>query len=59
MRVMERSPWWTWLALTAGMCGGGVIAVGLDDTIAFSYVIGGILSAVPLFAWGQRLRSDS
>lgn len=59
VRVTDRSPSWTWAAMTVGMCVGGVIAEGLDDTLAFSYVIGGLLSAVPLLVWGQRLRTSS
>jgi len=59
VRVADRTPSLTWVALTAGVCVGGVIAEGLDDAIAFSYVLGGIVAAVPLFAWGQRLRRDS
>ena len=59
VRVADQAPSWTWAALTAGICLGGIIAEGLDDAIAFSYVIGGILSAVPLFICGQWLRRRS
>ena len=59
VRVSDRTPSWTWVALTAGVCVGGAIAEGLDDAIAFSYVLGGIVAAVPLLIWGQRLRSDA
>ncbi len=59
VRVAERTPSWTWFALTVGTLLGGVIAEGLDDTIAFSYVLGGVLSAMPLLVWGQRLRTHS
>jgi hypothetical protein len=55
----ERTPSWIWVALTAGVCVGGAIAEGLDDPIAFSYVIGGIVSAIPLLVWGHRLRRDA
>ena len=59
VRVAERTPSWTWAALTVGVCVGGAIAEGLDDAIAFSYVIGGIVAAVPLLVWGRRLRDDA
>ena len=59
VRVADRTPSWTWVALTAGVCAGGAIAEGLDSAIAFSYVIGGIVAAVPLVLWGERLRRDS
>lgn len=59
VRVADRTPSWTWVALTAGVCVGGAIAEGFDDAIAFSYVIGGMVAAVPLFVWGRRLRGDS
>ena len=59
VRVADRTPSWTWAALTAGVCVGGAVAEGLDDAIAFSYVIGGLIAAAPLLAWGQRLRSDA
>lgn len=59
VRVADRTPSWAWVALTAGVCLGGAIAEGFDDAVAFSYVIGGIVAAVPLFVWGQRLRRDS
>lgn len=59
VRVADRAPSWTWAALTAGICLGGIVAEGLDDAIAFSYVIGGILSAVPLFICGHWLRRSS
>lgn len=55
----DRTPTWTWVALTAGVCVGGAIAEGLDDSIAFSYIIGGIVSAIPLLVWGLRLRRDA
>jgi uncharacterized membrane-anchored protein len=58
VRVSDRTPSWTWVALTAGVCVGGAIAEGLDDAIAFSYVLGGIIAAVPLLIWGQRLRRN-
>ena len=59
VRVADRTPSLMWVALTAGVCVGGVIAEGLDDAIAFSYVLGGIVAAAPMFAWGQHLRRDS
>ncbi len=59
VRVSDRSPSWAWAALTAGVCVGGAIAEGLDNAIAFSYVIGGIVAALPLLVWGQRLRSNA
>ena len=59
VRVADRTPSLMWVALTVGVCVGGVIAEGLDDAIAFSYVLGGVVAAIPLFAWGQRLRRDS
>jgi len=59
VRVADRTPSLTWVALTAGVCFGGVIAEGLDGALAFSYVLGGIVAAVPLLAWGQRLRTDA
>ncbi|MDQ3676064.1 MAG: hypothetical protein M3401_04550 [Actinomycetota bacterium] len=59
VRVADQTPSWTWVALTAGVCVGGAIAEGFDDAIAFSYVIGGIVAALPLVVWGQRLRSNS
>ncbi len=59
VRVTDRSPSWTWVAMTVGICVGGVVAESLDDAIAFSYVIGGLLSAVPLLVWGQHLRTSS
>jgi len=59
VRVADQAPSWTWAALTAGICVGGIVAEGLDDALAFSYVIGGILSAVPLLICGQWLRRSS
>jgi len=59
VRVADQTPSWTWVALTAGVCVGGAIAEGFDNAIAFSYVIGGIVAAVPLVVWGQRLRSNA
>ncbi|MCA1675703.1 MAG: hypothetical protein LC799_27175 [Actinobacteria bacterium] len=59
VRVSERSPWWTWPALTVWMCICGAIAVGLDGALSFSYVLGGWLSSIPLFVWGYRLREVS
>lgn len=59
VRVEDHTPPWTWVALTAGVCAGGAIAEGLDDAIAFSYVIGGILAAVPFLIWGARLRTGA
>ena len=59
VRSADRTSTLTWVALTAGVCVGGVIAEGLDDVIAFSYVLGGVVAAVPLLAWPRRLRSDA
>lgn len=56
VQVPERSPWWTWLALTAWMCLAGGIAVAFDGALGFSYVLGGWIGAVPLFVWGSKLR---
>jgi hypothetical protein len=59
VRVAERTPSWTWVAFSVSICVGGVIAEGLDQTILFSYVLGGVLSAVPLFIWGLHLRREA
>ncbi len=59
IRVAERTPSWTWVALTAGTCLGGAVAEGLDGSLAFSYVLGGLLAALPLLWWGERLRRDA
>lgn len=56
VRVADRTPSWTWVALTAGVCLGGAVAEVLDDSLAFSYVLGGVIAAVPLLLWGERLR---
>ncbi len=58
VRVGDRTPSWTWVALTAGVCAGGAFAEGFDDAIAVSYVIGGLIAAAPMLAWGDRLRRD-
>ena len=59
VQVADQTPWWAWVAFSVSVCVGGFIAEGFDQTISFSYVLGGIVSAVPLFICGLHIRKVS
>jgi hypothetical protein len=56
VRTVDRTPSWVWVALTAWVSGAGVLSMALDDALAVSYLLGGVLAAVPLLVWAERLR---
>ncbi len=57
VEVKQRSPWWTWPLLGVWMGLASIAAAVLDDELAFSYTLAGLVAAAPLFARGLRMRS--
>ncbi len=57
--VRERSPEWTWPAISVWMMLMGVTATLLDGHTDLAYTIAGIAAAIPPLAWGLRLRRTS
>ncbi len=57
--VRERSPQWTWPAISVWMMLMGVTATLLDGHTDLAYTIAGIAAAIPPLAWGLRLRRTS
>ncbi|CAN5176289.1 hypothetical protein BH20ACT16_BH20ACT16_02050 [soil metagenome] len=54
--VRDRSPQWTWPAISAWMMLMGVTATLLDGHTDVAYTVAGIAAAIPPLAWGLRLR---
>ena len=54
--VRDRSPEWTWPAISVWMMLMGVTATLLDGHTDLAYTIAGIAAAIPPLAWGLRLR---
>ena len=60
VRVSPRTPTWLALALGAWALAASLLLPGLlDSTIDFAYTLGGILGAVPLLLWAERLRKNA
>ena len=59
VRVADQTPVWAWVAFSVSICVGGFIAEGLDQTISFSYILGGIVSATSLILCGLHIRKES
>ncbi len=56
VEVKHRSPWWVWPVLGLWGALASVLGSALDDRLAFSYTLAGLVAAAPLLAWGLRLR---
>lgn len=56
VEVKQRSPWWMWPAMGLWGALAGLLAWGLDDRLAFSYALAGLVAAAPLLVWGLHLR---
>ncbi len=59
VRPTESSPMWVWPALTAWMSGCALLSIGLNNSLTFSYALGGILAALAFVGWGERVRRTS
>jgi membrane associated rhomboid family serine protease len=60
VRVRPRTPIWLALALGAWVVAATTFLPGLlDGTTNFAYSLGGILGAVPLLLWAERLRRNA
>ncbi len=57
--VGERSPEWSWPAISVWIMLMGVTATLLDGHTDLAYTITGIAAAIPPLAWGLRLRRTS
>ena len=57
--VRDRSPEWTWPAISAWMMLMGVTATLLDGHTALAYTIAGIAAAIAPLAWGLHLKRTS
>ncbi len=56
VEVKQRSPWWLWPVLGLWLALASLLGPVLDDELAFSYTVAGLVGAAPLFAWGVQLR---
>ena len=53
----RRTPMWLEWALAAWAAAAlFLVGILLDDTLNFSFTLGGIVGAVPFLLWGERLR---
>ncbi|MGQ0678334.1 MAG: hypothetical protein ACT4OM_01520 [Actinomycetota bacterium] len=60
VRMRAKSPTWLAIALGAWAIAAGLFLPRLlDGTIGFAYTLGGILAAVPLLLWAERLRRNA
>jgi hypothetical protein len=56
VEVRQQSAWWVWPLLGLWIALASLLGPALDDEVAFSYTLAGLVGAAPLLAWGLRLR---